>query len=97
LGDRPSQWRRAVKTGDSSFFAALGAYTEEELKRSALANLGWWHHSLQNTIDKVDFAAMPEGEARWMLETQLVRERNRLADVLEDCRHAIDVTLARLH
>ena len=63
LGDRPAQWRRAVKTGDASFFglgvpmlAAQGAFTEEELKRSALANLGWWHHSLENTLDKVDFA-----------------------------------------
>jgi hypothetical protein len=241
LGDRAAVWRRAVKTGDSSFFglgvpmlAAQGAYSDEELARSALANLGWWHHSLENTIDKVDFASMathirlyaaylwelctapilpfeyvgvaeqfierldalkpgaeriglegaldrarafkasaarledvssawraryaanktleetaaeeinalmkrlsralvplastakgtyghdpygltaqasmipalydvpryaalPEGEARWMLETQLLRERNRVADVLEDCRRAIDATLARFN
>jgi hypothetical protein len=63
LGNRPYAWRRAVKTGDSSFFglgvpmlAARGAYTEEELKASALANLGWWHHSVENTVDKLDFA-----------------------------------------
>jgi hypothetical protein len=240
LGDRPFLWRRAVKTGDASFFgigvpmlAAQGAYTEAELKESALATLGWWHHSLENTLDKLDFAfmethlrlyaaylwelctavilpfeyvsvadefiarldqlqpgaerigldgtadrarafraaavrldaaaglwraryaagttsdeaaaeainrcmkrlsralvplastakgtyghdpygytpqgsmipslydvpryaALDEGEARWMLETQLLRERNRVADVLEDCRRAIDDTLARL-
>jgi hypothetical protein len=65
LGNRPFSWRRAVKNGDASFFglgvpmlAAQGAYTEEELKRTALANLGWWHHSLENTIDKLDFGYM---------------------------------------
>ena len=239
LGNRPFAWRRAVKNGDASFFglgvpmlAAQGAYTEEELKQTALANLGWWHHSLENTIDKLDFdymavhlkvyagylwelctavvlpfefvsvaeqfierldklaqgaealdlagvaararafaaaasklddcaqewrgryekgekdeaaadilndcmkrlsrtliplastakgayghdpygytpqgsmipslydmpqlAKLPEGEARWMLETQLVRERNRVADALEDCRRLIDETLTKL-
>src|SRR4051812_988941 len=65
LGARETSWRRAVKNGDSSFFglgvpmlAAQGAYTEEELKKTALANLGWWHHSIENTIDKLDFAYM---------------------------------------
>ena len=41
-------------------------------------------------------AKLGEGEARWMLETQLVRDRNRIADALEDCRRLIDDTLARL-
>jgi peptidase M28-like protein len=65
LGGRPLAWRRAVKNGDASFFglgvpmlAAQGAFTEEELKKTALANLGWWHHSIENTIDKLDFAFM---------------------------------------
>src|SRR5215210_3754837 len=65
LGDRPTGWRRSVKTGDSSFFglgvpmlAGQGAYTEAELKATALANLGWWHHSIENTIDKLDFEYM---------------------------------------
>jgi len=31
-----------------------------------------------------------------MLETQLVRDRNRIADALEDCRRLIGDTLARL-
>ena len=240
LGSRPATWRRAVKNGDSSFFglgvpmlSALGTFTEDELKKTALASLGWWHHSIENTIDKLDFtfmqehlriyagylwelctapvlpfeyvtvadqfnerleqlrpgaegiglggaleaarafrdaaerldaaadvwrqrlasgaskdeaaaeilngcmkrlsralvplastskgtyghdpygytpqgtmipslfdvphyARMPDGEARWMLETQLVRDRNRLADTLTDCRRLIEDTLARL-
>ena len=65
LGNRPVTWRRAVKNGDASFFGlgvpmlgAQGTFTEEELKLSALANLGWWHHSIDNTIDKLDFDFM---------------------------------------
>lgn len=240
LGDRAFAWRRQPKAGDSSFFglgvpmiAAQGAYTDDELKRTAMASLGWWHHSVENTLDKIDFdflaqhlrvyagylwelctaivlpfeyvgvadqfierldqlkpgadgiglqgaadralafkdsatrldalaqqwraryeggasndetaadllndcmkrlsralvplastargryghdtygytpqgamipalydvpryAALPEGEARWMLETQLVRERNRVADVLEECQRLADETVARL-
>jgi hypothetical protein len=37
-----------------------------------------------------------EGEARWTLETKLVRERNRVADALDDARALIDDTLRRL-
>jgi hypothetical protein len=65
LGNRPTLWRRAVKNGDASFFGlgvpmlgAQGTFTDEELKRTALANLGWWHHSIENTIDKLDFDFM---------------------------------------
>lgn len=65
LGNRLITWRRAVKNGDASFFGlgvpmlnAQGTFTEEELKLSALANLGWWHHSIENTIDKLDFDFM---------------------------------------
>jgi hypothetical protein len=32
-----------------------------------------------------------------MLETQLVRARNRVADALDDCRRMIDDTLRRLN
>ena len=67
LGTRATTWRRAVKNGDASFFglgvpmlAAQGAFTEAELKSTALANLGWWHHSVENTIDKLDFNYMQD-------------------------------------
>ncbi len=65
LGDIPRAWRRTVKVGDASFFgvgvpmfAGQGVYTAEELKASANANLGWWHHSTENTIDKVEWSAI---------------------------------------
>lgn len=64
---RTRKWKRAVKIGDASFFglgapmmAGQGAFTEEELKATALANLGWWHHSMACTIDKVDFTYLRE-------------------------------------
>jgi hypothetical protein len=41
-------------------------------------------------------AKMPDGEERWMLETQLARARNQLADALDDCGLLIDDTLAKL-
>jgi hypothetical protein len=40
--------------------AGQGAFTEDELKATALANLGWWHHSMACTIDKVDFEYLRE-------------------------------------
>ena len=43
------------------------------------------------------FAKLPDGEQRWMLETQLLRARNRVSDALEDCRRLIGDTLAKLH
>jgi hypothetical protein len=39
---------------------------------------------------------LPEAEERWMLETKLVRQRNRVADALDDARRLIDETLARI-
>jgi hypothetical protein len=61
LGDMPIHWRRQQKNGDSSFFgvglpciAGEMSFTDEEIRRTALASLGWWHHSIHNTIDKVD-------------------------------------------
>lgn len=67
LGGRPIHWHRAVKNGDSSFFglgipmiAGEGAFTQAELKATALAGLGWWHHSIENTIDKLDWDYMQD-------------------------------------
>jgi len=67
LGGRARHWHRAAKTGDSSFFglgipmmAGGGAYTPDELKATALASLGWWHHSIENTIDKLDWDYMQD-------------------------------------
>lgn len=61
------EWKRVVKTGDSSFFGigipmfqGEGAFTDEEMKATANATLGWWHHSLENRLDKMDWALMRE-------------------------------------
>jgi peptidase M28-like protein len=61
LGDMPIRWHRQQKNGDSSFFgvglacvAGEMSYTDAEIQRTALATLGWWHHSIENTIDKLD-------------------------------------------
>ncbi len=81
LPGREQVWRRATKIGDASFFGlgvpmmtGVGAFTDAELKATALANLGWWHHSLECTIDKVDFDWMPDhlrlyGAYLWELVT----------------------------
>ncbi len=42
------------------------------------------------------YAALAEGEARWMRKTQLVRARTRRADVREDCRRDGAASLDRL-
>ncbi|WP_226580371.1 M28 family peptidase [Acuticoccus sediminis] len=62
LGGREYYWKRAAKSGDSSFFGlgipmfhGQGAFTERELKDTALATLGWWHHSIENKLDKLDW------------------------------------------
>ena len=67
LGNRYSKWKRAAKNGDASFFGlgvpmmhGEGAFTDEELKATALANLGWWHHSLENKLDKLDWDYMAD-------------------------------------
>src|SRR5436309_3081793 len=67
IPSRTRHWRRASKIGDASFFglgvpmmAGQGAFTDAELKATALANLGWWHHSLECTIDKVNFEYLKE-------------------------------------
>jgi hypothetical protein len=65
LPDREISWKRVAKSGDASFigvgipmFQGEGAFTEAELKATALATRGWWHHSIECTIDKVDWDYM---------------------------------------
>ncbi len=60
-------WKRVAKSGDASFigigvpmFQGEGAYTEVELKATALATRGWWHHSIECTIDKLDWKFMQD-------------------------------------
>jgi hypothetical protein len=62
LEGREHFWKRVAKNGDSSFFGigipmmhAEGTFTEQELKDTALASLGWWHHSVENKLDKLDW------------------------------------------
>ena len=62
LPDRDIVWYRQKKSGDASFFGlgipmmhGEGVFTDEELRHTAQANVGWWHHSLACTLDKVDF------------------------------------------
>jgi hypothetical protein len=38
----------------------------------------------------------PRGPERWQLETQLVRDRNRVSDALVDARLLIEGTMAQL-
>ena len=65
-GNRPRSWRRALKIGDTSFLGvgvpmltSLATYDPEYLKQTANATLGWWHHTVENTLDKVDWDALP--------------------------------------
>jgi len=41
-------------------------------------------------------AKLGDGEERWMLETQLIRERNKVADTMADATAVIGDTLAQL-
>jgi hypothetical protein len=43
-----------------------------------------------------ELAGLKDGPERWMLETHLVRARNRVADALDDATTLIEETLARL-
>ena len=67
LPGRDVTWKRVAKSGDASFiglgipmFQGEGAFTEAELKATALATRGWWHHSIACTIDKLDWAYMQD-------------------------------------
>jgi hypothetical protein len=67
LLNKKIRWERQAKSGDSSFFGigvpsfqGRGAYTADELKSTAHATLGWWHHSIENRLDKLDWSLMQE-------------------------------------
>ena len=74
----PSDWKPQKKGGDASLFGlgvpmlyGMGAFTAEELHATADANMGWWHHSMECTIDKVDFSWMQDHlrvYAAWLWE-----------------------------
>ncbi len=78
LDGRDTTWRRSAKNGDASFFGlgipmfhGEGSFTDQELKDSALATLGWWHHSIENRFDKLDWEWMQthlEVYLAWMWE-----------------------------
>jgi hypothetical protein len=63
FGD-PVDWRRLQKTGDQSFFG-VGlpcewegtTFTREMIQELGGAVLGWWYHSTEDTLDKVDMKA----------------------------------------
>jgi hypothetical protein len=61
LGDMPLEWGRLVKTGDTSFFgvgvpsiASRTAFTKAEIEAMGDGNLGWWHHTDENTTERLD-------------------------------------------
>jgi hypothetical protein len=67
LGRREIAWERAGKQGDASFFGmgvpmmqGNGVYSREQLAATAGATFGWWHHTLDNTLDKIDWTDMAE-------------------------------------
>lgn len=61
LGNMEYHWHRLPKGGDASFMGlgipamyGIGHYTEQELADTGLARLGWWHHSIECNMDKID-------------------------------------------
>lgn len=67
MPDMERSWRRTVKIGDASFFgvgvpmlAAQAVYGPDDLKKTANANFGWWHHSVENSLDKIDWDSLPQ-------------------------------------
>jgi hypothetical protein len=65
LGRNDSSWSRATKTGDASFvglgvpaFDGKARYAKEDIKKMGGAALGWWHHTLENTPDKIDWQSL---------------------------------------
>jgi len=54
-------WKRFTKIGDASFFgvgvpgiAGRSGFPSSTVQAWGNANLGWWHHSIENTIEVLD-------------------------------------------
>ena len=67
LGQREIIWERAGKMGDASLLGlgipmlqGNGVYSREPHPATAGATFGWWHHTLDNTLDKLDWNDMGE-------------------------------------
>jgi hypothetical protein len=61
LRDMPIAWGRLTKIGDTSFFgvgvpsiASRSAFTKAEIQAMGMGNLGWWHHTDANTVERLD-------------------------------------------
>ena len=61
LGNTRLEWGRLTKIGDTSFFgvgvptvASRGAFTKDEVTAMGDGNLGWWHHTDENTTARLD-------------------------------------------
>ncbi len=61
LGEMPLEWGRLTKIGDTSFFgvgipsiASRTAFTKAEIRAMGMGNLGWWHHTDENTMERLD-------------------------------------------
>lgn len=115
LDGRDTTWHRSAKNGDSSFFGlgipmlhGEGSFTDQELKDTALATLGWWHHSVENTIDKLDWDWMQVHlriYAAWMWElctapvlpyafSPVAEQVNKRLSELAEAGKAIDLEIA---
>jgi hypothetical protein len=66
---------------------AAGAYAHDPYGYTPQGSM------IPTLFDMPRLAGLAAGPERWMLETQLVRARNRVADTLEDCTNAIAATL----
>jgi len=61
LGEMPLEWGRLTKIGDTSFFgvgvpsiASRSAFTKDEVRAMGMGSLGWWHHTDESTLERLD-------------------------------------------
>ena len=48
-----------------------GAYTDAELKETANATLGWWHHSIENRLGREVMGVVQGGSVSWQFGRRL--------------------------